>query len=610
MEYLEERAYAPENLLQRFKLVKTRHATRDVRMQQIKQIREGKLSEVAPSLFPEDGPWQEPIVANMIDIAARDMAELIAPLPAINCTSSTMVTQKAREQASKKTKIAQGYVAHSDLQVQMYSGADAYVTYGMLPIRVEPCYETNMPMIRILNPVGSYPEIDRFGRVQAFWQKVVVAADVLKIQYPEYASIIDQTTGPFGNSGTIELLFYHDKNWNNLVLMNTTSPVVLEKEPNELGKVLVTVVSRPGVTDVPRGQFDDVIFIQLAKSRFSLLALQAAHESVNSPLVVPNDVPEIPFGPGATIRTANPQSVRRVDLNVPREAFQEQAQLERELQLGSRFPSARTGNTDASIVTGQGVKALMDGYDTQVRGHQALFARALENVVELCFEMDVKLFGSIPKKIRTKSKGKQYIIDYNPIRDIGETYDVDVKYGLMAGLDPSRWLVFALQARAEKMFSRDFMRREMPIELDVEEESTKIDIEDMEDALKQAMMGYVQSIPAQAASGQDVTGPIKLIADMIEGRRKGKSLTDVASKAFAPPEPTPEELANQAAAQGQAPEESLPAGMTPDGRMQGVAPGQQGMAPGGRPALNMMLAGLDASGQPNITAAVSRTEAI
>ncbi|MFM7010602.1 MAG: hypothetical protein ACKO0Z_14945 [Betaproteobacteria bacterium] len=44
--------------------------------------------------------------------------------------------------------------------------------------------------------------------------------------------------------------------------------------------------------------------------------------------------------------------------------------------------------------------------------------------------------------------------------------------------------------------------------------------------------------------------------------------------------------------------------------MQGVAPGQQGMAPGGRPDLQTMLAGIGASGKPNLSANVKRQTAI
>ena len=42
------------------------------------------------------------------------------------------------------------------------------------------------------------------------------------------------------------------------------------------------------------------------------------------------------------------------------------------------------------------------------------------------------------------------------------------------------------------------------------------------------------------------------------------------------------------------------------GLLRGVAPGQAGMSPGGRPDLQMLMASLGARGEPNLTAGVSR----
>jgi hypothetical protein len=177
------------------------------------------------------------------------------------------------------------------------------------------------------------------------------------------------------------------------------------------------------------------------------------------------------------------------------------------------------------------------------------------------------------------------------------------------------------------MFSRDFMRRELPVDINVEDEARKIDIEDLEESAKQALMGYAQSIPALAAQGQDVSGPIKALAKVIDDRRKGKSLADSVVEAFTPepveppqPEmPSPEEqmmaemgqMGPEMAQEGMmAPEGELPQGLQASGTMQGVAPGQQGMAPGGQPDLMTLLAGLGSGGRPNLGASVQRRVAI
>lgn len=593
------------DLYSRFVRLRGRFHDRDSRMAQVKAVREGRVAEVAPDLFPTSGPFQQPIVANMIDVAARDMAEKVAPLPSFNCASPSMLSEAARKRASLKTKVAVGYVTNSNLQVQMYDGADKYVTYGFLPIRVEADYETNMPFIRVLDPMDSYPEIDRFGRVRAFFQRALIDRDEFLVLYPEYRARLNMLSGRH-----VEVIFYHDAKQDAVLLAGGGEAVIVDSTPNLVGKCLVRVASRPGVTDVPRGQFDDVLFVQLAKARFALLALQAAHESVNAPLIVPSDVPEIPIGPGAAIRTNNPAGVGRVPLSLPPEAFSEQAALDRELQLGARFPEARTGQMDASIITGKGVSALMDGYDSQIRAHQAVFAATLQEIVSLCFEMDEKVFGKVEKKLRGSANGTPYEITYTPKPTINGDYTVDVAYGLMAGLDPNRWLVFSLQARAEKLFSRDLMRREMPIDIDADEEARKVDLEDLEESAKAAIQGYASAIPQLAAAGQDPSGAVQALGKVIELRRKGKSISEAVQEVFVPEpvEPpndqlpaTPEELMEQATAGAMPGEQSM---LPPESQ------DMVGEAPSGRPDLATMLAGIDAKGQPTLSGGVMRSRVI
>ena len=67
--------------------IKSRHGDRDTRMQNVLAVRQGRMRDVYPSLFPE-GPFDKGIVANMVDVAARDLAEVLAPLPSFNCASA------------------------------------------------------------------------------------------------------------------------------------------------------------------------------------------------------------------------------------------------------------------------------------------------------------------------------------------------------------------------------------------------------------------------------------------------------------------------------------------------------------------------------------------
>ena len=580
-------------------------------MNMIRLVRQGRMQDVYPDMFPT-GPLQGGIVGNMIDVAAHDLSEVLAPLPSFNCASSKAVSDSSRRFAEKRTLIVRGYVEHSDLQRQMYRAADQYFTYGHVPAIVEVDADSRLPRITFMDALGAYPVFDRWGQVvEAFFTLHLSKADCVAM-YPQSARVLkrddDHRWGGDDND-MVTVVRHHSADRNTLFLPDFKG-FVLEMHANPAGECLVEWTTRPTVDGEPRGQFDDVIGVQVAKSRMALLALEAANKAVQAPLVLPPDAQELALGPDAVLRTASAEKVRRVPLEVPQSAFAEQGMLDGELRSGSRYPEARTGNLDGSVVTGRGVQALMGGFDTQIRTGQGMFAKTLEHLVAKALRLDESLWGNVERTMRGNNDGTPYEIKYKPVKDIKGDHTVDVQYGLLAGLDPNRALVFGLQARGDKLISRDFLRRQMPFSLDATEEEQIVDIEEMRDALKQAIAGYAQSIPALAQQGADPGQVLTVVAEIIEGRERGRPIEKVVAEAFAPPEPSPEEQA-MLDAQGMDPQGMGGApgpggGLNPDGTMRGVAPGQQGMGPGGRPDLNIMLASLGRDGEPNLSAGVSR----
>ena len=592
--------------------MKSRWADRDKRMQDVLAVRQGRMRDVYPELFPE-GPFDRGIVANMVDVAARDLAEVMAPLPAFNCASAKMVSDAAREFAEKRTRIVNGYLDFSDVQRQMYTATDRYFTYGFVPAMVEIDAENMMPRITFMDSIGAYPVFNRWHQIEAGFFSFYKTRDELIAMYPDAQGSIKQSST--GNE-LIEVVRYHDAKVDMLFLPGRNA-TVLESVKNPIGECLIEWTQRPGVDEDSHGQFDDVLAVQVAKARFALLSLEAAQKSVQAPIVLPPDAQELALGPDSVIRTANGERVRRVPIEVPNSAFAQQGVLDQELRQGSRYPDARTGNVEGSIVTGRGVQALMSGFDTQIRTGQAMFAKTFQNLVRKAFTVDEILFGSQMKTLRGNSDGTPYEIRYRPEKDIKGDYTVDVQYGLMAGLDPNRALVFGLQARGDRLISRDFLRRQMPFALNASEEEQRVDIEEMRDALKQAVAGYSQAIPVLAQAGQDPGEILSRLSEIILGRQKGRPIEEVVSEAFAPEEmPTPPgvELAGEATAgMGGAPGEAPPGGggedlegLSSSGLVRGVAQGQAGMAPGGRPDLQMLMASLGRGGEPNLSAGVSR----
>lgn len=592
--------------------VKSRYAMRDQAMENVFQVRQGNLNMVFPDLFPQ-GPLDKGIVANMVDVAARDLSEVIAPLPAFNCSSTTMVTDKAKKFAEKRGRIVNDLILHSKLQKQMFTAADRYVTYGFVPLMVEVDADAKKARLQFHDSKGCYPTFNRWGEVESVFFSGIWTRDEVVARWPEATSVLNT---PAGGSDIVEVVRYHDRDVDYLFLPAAQGgPFELESAANKLRKVLCRIVKRPGLeTDNARGQFDDVLALQVAKHRLALLSLDAATKAVQAPIALPQDVTELAVGPDATLKSSQPEKIRRVPLDIPPAAFAMSQEIDQDLRLGSRYPDARTGNVDGSIVTGRGVQALMSGFDTQIRTAQAMFADAFTEAMGLALEVQEKLFPKRTYDVRGNENGTPYSITYVPEKDIAGDYTVDVQYGLMAGLDPNRALVFGLQARGDELISRDFMRRNMPFALNATEEEQKIDMEKLREAGFQGIAAYVQSIPAMAQNGMDPTEAIQKLVTVIDGRAKGKSLEECLSAAFAPPPPPPgvESAGAEAAPLPGSPGEAPPGGGGGDvsGLAPGVAPGQQGMAPGGRPDVMNILAGITGSGAPNLTAAVSRRRGV
>ena len=562
--------------------LQTRYAKRDQRMRDVLSVRQGDISRVYPAMFSEDYP--KPLVANFVDVAARDLAEVMAPLPSFNCSANNMVSDAQRRMADIRTRIANYYVSFSELGIQMYQGADWFNTYGMLPAIVEMDYENNNPRVRLLNPFGVYPEIDRFGRTISLTQVVETDAETLAAQYPEYAREIMGRSSIVTGSPKISLVRYHDKD-QDLIFVPERNNLILANIPNPIGKCLARVAVRASIDGEARGQFDDVLAVQLARARFAVLQIQAAEKSIQAPIAIPQDVQELALGPDSIMRSANPQAIRRVPLELPNGVFTESGVLERELRMGARYPETRTGDISASVITGRGVQALQAGFDTQVRAAQAQFARLFMEVVSLCFEVDEKIFGSITKEIKGVDDGTPYNMKYTPSKDINGNYGVDVRYGIMSGMDPNRAIIALLQMRSDKLVSRDYVRREIPMELNVTQEEQRVDIEEMRDSLRVAMAQYAQTIPALAAQGQDPAQIVARIAEVIQGRQKGLALETVVKKVF--PEPEPQEvpaMGTEVPAAGMAP--------TPASQPNPEQQGAPAAGPQSRPDIGSLLASI------------------
>jgi hypothetical protein len=581
---------------------------RDQHIQNVRLVRRGHIDQLFPDAFVDE--MQHSTVANLVETAARDTAEMMAPLPSLACASGNMATQSDENRAGKKNKIGSYYWTASRLAQQMPEFADSYGSYSFGCFVVEPDFEHGCPKIRVESPFGVYYELDRWGQVRQFAKVTYATAGALVAMYPEHAYAIMQPGGQHApqrhHNDLLEMIRYQDRECTVIYLPDCQN-LVLAYAPNRLSRVPVVICERFSLEDTPGGQYDDVIWVQLARAQMAIYMLSAAEQSVNAGIALPDDVQNVPFGPLSVWRSQYPEKIRRVDLPIPRDVFMLQQTLDEELKTGSRYPDSRTGGVQGNIVTGKGVQALQGTLDTQISTAQLLFSAALEDATSICFEMDVQFWPSTPKKIEGHITGRPFEITYIPKRDIGTSWGCKVTYGFAAGMTPAQAMVGMLQLRGDAVISRDTFRRQLPFEVDAEEEQRAVDREQLEDSLKEGFKTLLQSLGAMAMQGQDPLPIVLNAAKAIELRRKGKGLAEAIELALTPDKPDPSAVVPE---QAGPPPAELPPGVQDSGRLQGVPPGQAGAPPGGMPAISALMAEMRGNGDAQMGAAVLRKRAI
>lgn len=586
-------------------IARKKSAGRREKMYQVKAIREGRWDEVQYGMFPREIP--EPMVANFIDVAARSAAEATAPLPSFTCANPNMATDAARKSADKRTKIANHYVTHSRLGDQNIMAADHMESYGFTAYIVDPDYDTKSPCIYVESAFDAYYALNRRGETVWFAKCFRKSIQELIWEYPDYAVTLGELKER--KREDVEVIRYYDKDYDYVLIPE--AGIVLHQLKNPITRCRVVVVERPRTGDVTRGAFDDLVWVQIARAKMAIYTLRIAEEVANAPVVLPMDVQELQIGPNAQMRSETPQNARRLDLSVPNQPFVELQNMANELRIGSRHPEGRDGDMDASIITGKGVQALMAGYDGRIKTSQGRIASGLTIAAEICFELDEALWPNVEKSIRGLEDGAPFEVKYKPSRDIAGDYSVSVSYGLTAGLDPNRSLVFLLQALTSGVISVDTVQRQMPFELDVVGEQKRINVEQIRNALLGSIAALPQAIPAMAMQGGDPTELVTKVNTVIQKLQKGASIEDAVEAAFPPPPPPPQQSPQEAAAGGAAPQQDpLAALMGAAGGAGGADQMQQAGSMGPAEQMIQSIAGTGPTGNPNLSMSARTTRPV
>lgn len=590
-------------ITERVKSLKDRFMVRDLKAATVKHVKAGEWEAVAPGAFTEDYP--APMVANRIEVMSRDVSASLAPLPSINCSASSSLTDRAKVFAEKRSKVANAYVKGSNLESCQTDAAMSYNDYGMLAYFIEPDLEAKMPRMRVRDSSAVYAEWGADGRVTRAAEEFCLSPRQVVDLFPQAEHYLKQHGKD--SAKKLTLIRFSDRKETVVYLPDCGDYVLIRYDAPIPGRSQYVCVMRPGGNGVPRGAYDDLVYPQIADHEFRMLQLEAASKAVQAPLAVPADVTDIPYGPDAVIRSQQPQNIRRVATEIPSSAFAASQMIREDLAVGGMSPESRTGNIQASVITGKGIEAASAGYSSQIANAQIMIAFALEQAIECCFLMDENLWGEVSKEIRGVDQGAPFTLKYKPSKDIDGDHTVEISFGFLSGMAPNNALVFILQAQAAGLISRDFAARQLPVGMNVNEEFHKIDIETMRNSLMQGMSALAQSLPGMVQNGMDPTQIVKALADVVRGKQKGKQIEDVISDVFAPKPPPPAPAAAEVASDATAPGVGSDAGGGP------LAPAgpnlKQGLAtegPNGRPDLAQFFAGVSPQGDAQLGGQVSR----
>lgn len=585
----------------RVDLLRERYTYRDQKANTVLNVRRGDWNLIDPDAFSEAYP--RPIVANMIEESGRHAAAALSPMPSFRCrVGSIGASQAAKDRADKRTHIVNHYMAESQVRAQMQIGADQFYTFGLIVAQIVPNFETKMPDILLRDSLGFYPVWNAKGETieaaHVFTKRVV---DLIA-EYPELTIPLSRGRKTNTQSETYQV-YHHDDGKNiTLVVPGCGGGLILHRMKNPVGKCLFVCTKRPTIDGRLAGAFDDLVYVQLARNEMQMLTLDAVREAVQAPIAAPMDVTDIALGPDAIIRSQSPEQIRRIALDIPRESFAVIEHFASELRAGAISPEALGGSIDANVVTGKGVQELMAGYSQQVAMYQETLVGFFEKVAKLCFRMDEALWPDVEKTIEGVRDGAEYSLKYTPSKDVAGYHQVDVTYGTSTGLDPNRHVVWLLQLAAAGLYSKDTVLRALPGQVNAVQELAKIQVEQGRDGLMQAFVGMGQAVPAMATQGGDVSAVLGQMAEVVNRLEKGEPIEAILVKVFPPP-PPPEPAAPGAAS----PEDPLAALLGGGGAAPGGAPAMPTDA-AGRPDLNLMFAGMNASGSAtNMGATVSRS---
>lgn len=492
--------------------VEERAATEDrAHLSEIANLYEGNLPDEYQKYFPSNEPHH---VVNMVRLAHDDLATSIGRMPDIVVDPLNQSNAELK-QVGLLEKIATSYLINAFPSGREFMWELAWwLLAGRAVALVVPDGDANRPRLELRDPRNCYP-----GVKKRVGNRPVVLSDLLfryeiDAREARRRGLLRSDSDATDKVKVIE--YIDDTRW--AIVSEDGSG---QSEEHGLGMVPGWVFQSFAPNRVSGlSQFQDQVSLMVAISRLISQKLAFGDRLVYPVYWVKGHEGQIKVGPFSLNKLSAQGEMGALQPTTTFQADQDISTLERFSRILNRNPEVRQGEIAAksTYTSAKTLEQLSEAIDTVVGRYWDIVSVGMEQLIEICFRMDEKLFDE-EKSIRGVRKSENFVASYTPTKDINGRYDVRVHYGF--GMGGYQGFLQNIQAAQGGVMSKKRVMESMPGISDVAELEREIELEKMDEA----GMAQFQQL---AASGQlDIVLWSELREEMA---RRGTPLVEVIRK--------------------------------------------------------------------------------
>lgn len=539
--------------------------------------------------LPELNVNEQAAIINLFAKAVDATSQRIASTtPDVQFAPARPGIKKHEDVARQKRQVAYGWWEKSQIELVDLQRARHLSAYSESPVEIRWNRKLNVPQWACRDPLDTYTAPGKPYHMDPEWVLMRYTRNLgwLRRQYPDAWAAL-RVGDNRADSVVIELAEYADAYETVVVAIGrkrepwevepggtTRTAVELERVPNLIGRPLVVVPGRIGLTDDPTGQFDGMIPKYLRMARLDALEMNAIEQGVfprmylvgrqgETPKIVTHAEPRMGI-PGKL----SGGDLQVINLNPGYKTEGAKAELERAQLVEGDLPRSVLGESIRGGRSAMMTAALESGaMDFGIAETQKILARSKQLELEIAAEQAKAVAGNVSISMYVSSKSAKGAVTYKA-SDLFDTCDVTVKYP-MPGADFNEQVQRVSTKLANRLISEQTAREMDPEIEDAELERDRVTVQELEKAV-------LSGLQAKAASGEPgVLDQLLQIAEEVISNKKEllRAAVDV----------------NNAVKEQQASEPEVPEGMMADpNAMPGL--GSPPPTPQAPPGLEQLLA--------------------